>query len=304
MIYDAVQMAQELANGSTIQPRNDLYEHTFLKIEGKLNNIEADRYQEKQESNVRFANIESNICDLQNSVYYSDYVRRLFPHILPYPFKIDEIPALSHFTMVVHDATGEDFCASKFDSVPYTEYDGSDIYSHITVDFTESEYLRFMHFIADPDIASTFSSWHFYTFRRDVDARLDGKRNGKRNECYIVQDKLESITDLYRFKPMDGIPYNANMSDSVIGAWEKVNDKRKHYPKIYMPEELATMTYRELDRVLRNNIKAFTEVNGPRSVWHKTDYPVDFVPYPYDEKNLYRRSCAKYTEMDHCNIYE
>ena len=71
-----------------------------------------------------------------------------------------------------------------------------------------------------------------------------------------------------------------------------------------MPEELATMTYRELDRVLRNNIKAFTEVNGPRSVWHRTDYPVDFVPYPYDGKNLYRRSCAKYTEMDHCNIYE
>lgn len=296
MIYDAVQMAQELANGSTIQPRNDLYEHTFLKIEGKLNNIEADRYQEKQESNVRFANIESNICDLQNSVYYSDYVRRLFPHILPYPFKIDEIPALSHFTMVVHDATGEDFCASKFDSVPYIEYDGSDIYSHITVDFTESEYLRFMHFIADPDIASTFPSWHFYTFRREVD--------GRRNECYIVQDKLESITDLYRFKPMDGIPYNANMSDSVVGAWEQVNDKRKHYPKIYMPEELATMTYHELDRVLRNNIKAFTEVNGPRSVWHKTDYPVDFVPYPYDEKNLYRRSCVKSTEMNYCNIYE
>ena len=157
-----------------------------------------------------------------------------------------------------------------------------------------------MHFIADPDIASTFSSWHFYTFSRDVDVRLDGKRN----ECYIVQDKLESITDLYRFKPMDGIPYNANMSDSVIGAWEKVNDKRRHYPKIYMPEELATMTYHELDRVLRNNIKAFTEVNGPRSVWHKTDYPVDFVPYPYDEKNLYRRSCVKSTEMDHCNIYE
>ena len=288
MIYDAVQMSQQLADGRNIQARNDVYEHTFLEIEGKLNNIEADRHQEKEELNVRLVNIESNISDLHNSVYDSDYVRRLFPHILPYPFKIDEIPALSHFTMIVHDATGEDFCASKFDSVPYTEYDGSDIYSHITVDFTESEYLRFMHFIADPDIASTFSSWHY----------------GKRNECYIVRDSLESITDLYRFKPMDGIPYNANMSDSVIGAWEKVNDKRKHYPKIYMPEELATMTYHELDRVLRNNIKAFTEVNGPRSVWHKTEYPVDFVPYPYDEKNLYRRSCVKSTEMNYCNIYE
>ena len=300
MIYDAVQMSQQLADGRNIQARNDVYEHTFLEIEGKLNNIEADRHQEKEELKVQLVNIESNISDLHNSVYDSDYVRRLFPHILPYPFKIDEIPALSHFTMIVHDATGEDFCASKFDSVPYTEYDGSDIYSHITVDFTESEYLRFMHFIADPDIASTFSSWHFYTFHRDVDARLDGKRN----ECYIVRDSLESITDLYRFKPMDGIPYNANMSDSVIGAWEKVNDKRKHYPKIYMPEELATMTYHELDRVLHNNIKAFTEVNGPRSVWHKTEYPVDFVPYPYDEKNLYRRSCVKSTEMNYCNIYE
>ena len=300
MIYDAVQMSQQLADGRNIQARNDVYEHTFLEIEGKLNNIEADRHQEKEELKVRLVNIESNISDLQDRIYDSDYVRRLFPHILPYPFKIDEIPALSHFTMVVHDATGEDFCASKFNSVTYSEYDGSDIYSHITVDFTESEYLRFMHFIADPDIASTFSSWHFYTFSRNVDAGLDGKRN----ECYIVQDKLESITDLYRFKPMDGIPYNANMSDSVIDAWEKVNDKRKHYPKIYMPEELATMTYHELDRVLRNNIKAFTEVNGPRSTWHRTDYPVDFVPYPYDEKNLYRRSCAKYTEMDHCNIYE
>lgn len=304
MIYDAVHMAQQLADGRNIQPRNDLYEHTFSEIENRLNTIEADRYQEKEELNVRLTDIVINVSDLQDRIYDSDYVRRLFPHILPYPFKIDEIPALSHFTMVVHDATGKDFCASKFNSVTYSEYDGSGIYSHITVDFTESEYLRFMHFIADPDIASTFSSWHFYTFSRNVDARLDGKRNGKRNECYIVQDKLESITDLYRFKPMDGIPYNANMSDSVIGAWEHVNDKRKHYPKIYMPEELATMTYRELDRVLRNNIKAFTEVNGPRSVWHKTDYPVDFVPYPYDEKNLYRRSCAKYTEMDHCNIYE
>ena len=304
MIYDAVQMAQQLSDGRNIQPRNDLYEHTFAKMENRMNAMEANAYQERQNLNVRLANIESNISDLHDRVYDSDYVRRLFPHILPYPFKIDEIPASSHFTMVVHDATGEDFCASEFNNVSYSEYDGSNIYSHITVDFTESEYLRFMHFIADPDIASTFSSWHFYTFRRDVDARLDGKRNGKRNECYIVQDKLESITDIYRFKPMDGIPYNANMSDSVIGAWEKVNDKRKHYPKIYMPEELATMTYHELDRVLRNNIKAFTEVNGPRSVWHKTDYPVDFVPYPYDEKNLYRRSCVKSTEMNYCNIYE
>lgn len=300
MTYDAVQMAQMLANGGNIQARNDVYEHAFSVMENRMNTIEANTYQEKQELNVRLPNIESNISVLQDTVYDSDYVRRLFPHILPYPFKIDEIPASSHFTMVVHDATGEDFCASKFDSVTYSEYDGSDIYSHITVDFTELEYLRFVHFIADPDIASTFPSWHFYTFRREVDVRLDGKRN----ECYIVQDSLESVTDLYRFKPMDGIPYNANMSDSVIRAWEKVNDKRKHYPKIYMPEELATMTYHELDRVLRNNIKAFTEVNGPRSVWHKTDYPVDFVPYPYDEKNLYRRSCAKSTEMDHCNIYE
>ena len=300
MIYDAVQMAQQLADGRNIQTRNDVYEHAFSGIESKLNDMEANRYQEKQELNVKLASIESNISDLRNMVYDSDYVRRLFPHILPYPFKIDEIPASSHFTMVVHDATGEDFCASEFNNVSYSEYDGSNIYSHITVDFTESEYLRFMHFIADPDIASTFSSWHFYTFDREVDVRLDSKRN----ECYIVQDKLESITDLYRFKPMDGIPYNTNMSDSVIGAWEKVNDKRRHYPKIYMPEELATMTYHEVDRVLRNNIKAFTEVNGPRSVWHKTDYPVDFVPYPYDEKNLYRRSCVKSTEMDHCNIYE
>lgn len=300
MIYDAVQMAQQLADGKTIQPRNDVYEHAFSGIENRMNAIEANAYQEKQNLNVRLANIESNISDLHNRVYGSDYVRRLFPHILPYPFKIDEIPASSHFTMVVHDATGEDFCASEFNNVTYSEYDGSNIYSHITVDFAESEYLRFMHFIADPDIAATFPSWHFYTFRREVDVRLDGKQN----ECYIVQDNLESVTDLYRFKPMDGIPYNVNMSDSVIGAWEKVNDKRRHYPKIYMPEELATMTYHELNRVLRNNIKAFTEVNGPRSVWHKTDYPVDFVPYPYDEKNLYRRSCVKSTEMDHCNIYE
>ena len=300
MIYDAVQMAQQLSDGRNIQPRNDVYEHAFSGIENRMNAMEANAYQERQNLNVRLANIESNISDLHNRVYGSDYVRRLFPHILPYPFKIDEIPASSHFTMVVHDATGEDFCASEFNNVTYSEYDGSNIYSHITVDFAESEYLRFMHFIADPDIAATFPSWHFYTFRREVDVRLDGKQN----ECYIVQDKLESITDIYRFKPMDGIPYNANMSDSVIGAWEKVNDKRRHYPKIYMPEELATMTYHELNRVLRNNIKAFTEVNGPRSVWHKTDYPVDFVPYPYDEKNLYRRSCVKSTEMDHCNIYE
>lgn len=300
MIYDAVQMAQQLSNGMSIQPRNDVYEHAFSEIENKLNNMEANGYQEKQELNVRLANIESDISDLLNSVYGSDYVRRLFPHILPYPFKIDEIPASSHFTMVVHDATGEDFCASKFDSVTYSEYDGSNIYSHITVDFAESEYLRFMHFIADPYIASTFPSWHFYTFRRVVYTEVDIQRN----QCYMVQDKLESITDLYRFKPMDGIPYNANMTDSVIRAWEKVNDKRKHYPKIYMPEELATMTYHELDRVLRNNIKAFTEVNGPRSVWHRTDYPVDFAPYPYDEKNLYRRSCVKSTAIDHCDIYE
>ena len=300
MIYDAVQMAQQLADGRNIQTRNDVYEHAFSGIESKLNDMEANRYQEKQELNVKLASIESNISDLRNMVYDSDYVRRLFPHILPYPFKIDEIPTSSHFTMVVHDATGEDFCASKFDSVTYSEYDGSNIYSHITVDFTESEYLRFMHFIADPDIASTFPSWHFYTFNRVVHTEVDSKRN----LCYIVQDKLESVTDLYRFKPMDGIPYNANMSDSIIGAWEKVNGKMHHYPKIYMPEELATMTYHELDRVIHNNIKAFTEVNGPHSVWHSTDYPVDFVPYPYDEKNFYRRSCVKSTEMDHCNIYE
>lgn len=300
MTYDAVQMAQMLADGKIIQSRNDVYEHAFSKMENRMNTMEANAYEEKKRLDARLITIESINSDLADRVYNSDYVRRLFPHILPYPFKIDEIPGSSHFTMIVHDATGEDFCASKFDSITYSEYDGSNIYSHITVDFAESEYLRFMHFIANPDIASTFSSWHFYTFNREVDVSLDGKRN----ECYIVQDKLESIIDVYRFKPMDGIPYNVNMNDRTIRAWERVNNKRKHYPKIYMPEELATMSHRELDRVLRNNIKAFTEVNGPRSVWHKTDYPVDFVPYPYDGKNLYRRSCTKCTEMDHCNIYE
>lgn len=299
MTYDAVQMAQMLADGRNIQPRNDVYEHAFSEMENRMNTMEANAYEEKKRLDARLFTIESINSDLVDRIYDSDYVRRLFPHILPYPFKIDEIPSLSHFTMIVHDATGEDFCALRFKGMTYSENDGSDIYSHITVDFEESEYLRFMHFIADPDIASTFSSWHFYIFRREVNVELDGKRN----ECYIVQDKLESITDVYRFKPMDGIPY-VNMDDRTIMAWERVNNKRKHYPKIYMPEELATMTYRELDRVLRNNIKAFTEVNGPRSVWHRMDYPVNFVPYPYDSKNLYRRSCVKSTEMDRCDIYE
>lgn len=299
MTYDAVQMAQMLADGKNIQTRIDVYEHAFSKMENRMNTMEANAYEEKKRLDTRLINIESINSDLVDRVYNSDYVRRLFPHILPYPFKIDEIPGSSYFTMIVHDATGEDFCALRFKGMTYSESDGSDIYSHITVDFAESEYLRFMHFIANPDIASTFSSWHFYTFNREVDVSLDGKRN----ECYIVQDKLESITDVYRFKPMDGIPY-VNMDDRTIMAWERVNNKRKHYPKIYMPEEFATMTYRELDRVLRNNIKAFTEVNGPRSVWHRVDYPVNFVPYPYDSKNLYRRSCTKSTEMDHCTIYE
>ena len=299
MTYDAVQMSQMLADGKNIQTRIDVYEHAFSKMENRMNTMEANAYEEKKRLDTRLINIESINSDLVDRVYNSDYVRRLFPHILPYPFKIDEIPGSSYFTMIVHDATGEDFCALRFKGMTYSESDGSDIYSHITVDFAESEYLRFMHFIANPDIASTFSSWHFYTFNREVDVSLDGKRN----ECYIVQDKLESITDVYRFKPMDGIPY-VNMDDRTIMAWERVNNKRKHYPKIYMPEEFATMTYRELDRVLRNNIKAFTEVNGPRSVWHRVDYPVNFVPYPYDSKNLYRRSCTKSTEMDHCTIYE
>jgi len=304
MTYDAVQMAQMLADGRNIQPRNDVYEHAFSEMEVKMNTMEANAYEEKKRLDAKLSNIESVNSDLVDRIYNSDYVRRLFPHILPYPFKIDEIPGSSHFTMIVHDATGEDFCALNFKGMAYSENDGSDIYSHITVDFAESEYLRFMHFIADPDIASTFSSWHFYTFRREVNAGLDGKRNGKRNECYIVQDKLESITDVYRFKPMDGIPYNVKMSDYTIMAWEKVEGNRKYYPKIYMPEELATMTYRELDRVLHHNIKAYTEMYGPTSVYHKMDYPVNFIPYPYDSKNLYRRSCAKSTEMDHCTIYE
>ena len=299
MTYDAVQMAQMLANGKNIQTRIDVYEHAFSKMENRMNTMEANAYEEKKRLDARLINIESISSDLVDRVYNSDYVRRLFPHILPYPFKIDEIPGSSYFTMIVHDATGEDFCALRFKGITYSESDGSDIYSHITVDFAESEYLRFMHFIANPDIASTFSSWHFYTFNREVDVSLDGKRN----ECYIVQDKLESITDVYRFKPIDGIPY-VNMDDRTIMAWERVNNKRKHYPKIYMPEELATMTYRELDRVLRNNIKAFTEMYGPTSVYHKMDYPVDFIPYPCDSKNLYRRSCTKSTEMDHCTIYE
>lgn len=300
MTYDAVQMAQMLADGRNVQTRNDVYEHAFSEMENRMNTMEANAYDEKRKLDARLYNIENISSDLLDMIYDSDYVRRLFPHILPYPFKIDKIPSSSHFTMIVHDATGEDFCALRFKGMTYSENDGSDIYSHITVDFAESEYLRFMHFIADPDIASTFSSWHFYTFNREVNVGLDGKRN----ECYIVQDKLESITDVYRFKPMDGIPYNVNMNDRTIMAWERVNNKRKHYPKIYMPEELATMTYRELDQVLRNNIKAFTEVNGPRIVWHRMDYPVDFVPYPYDSTNLYRRSCVKSTEMDHCTIYE
>lgn len=295
MTYDAVQMAQMLADGRTIQSRNDVYEHAFSEMENRMNTMEANTH----EMDDRLSNIESINSDLVDSIYNSDYVRRLFPHILPYPFNIDEIPVPFHFTMIVHDATGEDFCALGFKGMTYSENDGSDIYSHITVDFAESEYLRFMHFIADPDIASAFSSWHFYTFNREVNVGLDGKRN----ECYIVQDKLESITDVYRFKPMDGIPYNANMNDHTIMALESINNKRKHYPKIYMPEELATMTYRELDRVLRNNIRAFAEVNGPHIVWYRMDYPVNFIPYPYDSTNPYRRSCVKSTDKDHCTIY-
>ena len=298
--YDMFQMSQMLSDGNTILPRNEVYEKDINDIQSKL-------YYLEQRASNECGTIKHNISDLNDAFYKmhtymfgTDYLRRLFPHFPKIPFKVDEIPNSSHFTMIVHDGTGEDFCAVDMRPCEYTEKDKDGYYSHMELIFTKTEYIRFIHFMATPEIAKSFSTWHCYVFRREVETIPNEAAVNSR----YVRDILEDSVDLARFKPIDGIPYDYDMSDYQINVeMTDLNIAMKHFPKIYTTEELSRMTDRELDHFINHNIESYNERHFINYQYWLMNYPILLAPYSSQVDDANRRSCTVAINETRCKIF-
>lgn len=298
--YDMFQMSQMLGGGNNISPRNEVYEKEFNDINHRLNNTERNASNIKSMLEFNMNQIEDRINNLHEYMFATDYLRRLFPHFPKIPFKVDEIPCSSHFTMIVHDGTGEDFCALYMRPCKYDEEDEDKYFSHIDLMFAKSEYIRFIHFMAAPEVAESFSTWHCYVFRREVETIPNEEAVTSR----YVRDILEDTIDLVRFKPIDGIPYDFNMSDCGLNVgMTDLKIAIKHFPKLYTTEELSRMTDRELDHYINHNIKSYNERHLLDYQYWRMNYHILLAPYssPVDDAN--RRSCTVSSSETECKIF-
>lgn len=294
------QMSQMLSDGNIILPRNEVYEKEFNDIKSDLNNLEQRVFNEHESIKNNISNLNSVFYNLHAHVFETDYLRRLFPHFPKIPFKVDEIPNSSHFTMIVHDGTGEDFCAVTMRLCEYTEKDEDGYYSHMELIFTKSEYIRFIHFMATPEVAKSFSTWHCYVFRREVETIPNEEAVNSR----YVRDILENSIDLVRFKPIDGIPYDYDMSDYQIDVeMTDLNIAMKHFPKIYTTEELSRMTDRELDHHINHNIESYNERHFINYQYWLMNYPILLAPYSTQVDDTNRRSCTVFSNETRCKIF-
>lgn len=297
--YDMFQMSQMLGGGNTISVRNEVYEKEFNDIKSDVHDLEQKFSNEYEAINTTISNLNSSFNDLHDRVLATDYLRRLFPHFPKIPFKVDEIPVSSHFTMIVHDGTGEDFCALYMRSCKYEE-DEDRYFSHMDLTFAKSEYIRFIHFMATSEVAESFSTWHCYVFRREVETIPNKEAVTSR----YVRDILEDTIDLVRFKPIDGIPYDFSMSDCELNVgMTDLKIAIKHFPKLYTTEELSRMTDRELDHYINHNIKSYNERNLIDYQYWRMNYHILLAPYssPVDDAN--RRSCAVSSNETRCKIF-
>ena len=298
--YDMFQMSQMLGGGNNISVRNEVYEKEFNDINHRLNNAERNVSNIKSMLDFNMNQIEDRIDNLYEYMFATDYLRRLFPHFPKIPFKVDEIPNSSHFTMIVHDGTGEDFCAVSMSPCKYAENDSDKYFSHMELVFTKSEYIRFIHFMATPEVAKSFSTWHCYVFRREVETIPNEEAVNSR----YVRDILEDSVDLARFKPIDGIPYEYDMSDYQIDAeMTDLGIVMKHFPKIYTTEELSRMTDRELDHYINHNIESYNERHFINYQYWLMNYPILLAPYSPQVDDANRRSCTVSINEPICKIF-
>ena len=294
------QMSQMLSDGNNIYPRNEVYEKDINDIKSKLYGLEQKVFDESRTVNYRISDLNNAFYNMHTYMFETDYLRRLFPHFPKIPFKVDEIPNSSHFTMIVHDDTGEDFCALSMRPCEYAETDNDKYFSHIDLTFTKSEYIRFIHFMATPEVAKSFSTWHCYVFKREVETIPNEEAVNSR----YVRDILEDSIDLVRFKPIDGIPYEYDMSDYQIDmGMTDLNIAIKHFPKIYTTEELSRMTDRELDHYINHNIKSYNERHCIDIQPWKMNYSILLAPYSSQVDDANRRSCTVASNETRCRIF-
>ena len=293
------QMSQMLGDGNIMYPRNDVYEKEFNNIKRDLNNLDQRVLNEQESIKNNITNLNIALYNLRTHVFGTDYLRRLFPHFPKIPFKVDEIPNSSHFTMIVHDGTGKDFCAVDMRPCEYTEKDEG-YYSHMELIFTKSEYIRFIYFMATPEVAESFSTWHCYVFRREVETIPNEANINSR----YVRDILEDTIDLVRFKPIDGIPYEYKMSDYQIDVgMTDLNIVMKHFPKIYTTEELSRMSNRELNHYINHNIKSYNERHFINYQYWLMKYSILLAPYSPQVDDANRRSCTVSSNDIRCKIF-
>ena len=294
------QMSQMLGDGKFMYPRNEVYEKEINNVQSKLYDLEQKVSNEYDYIKNNISNLNSVFYDLHTHVFETDYLRRLFPHFPKIPFKVDEIPNSSHFTMIVHDGTGEDFCAVDMRPCEYTEKDEDGYYSHMELIFTKSEYIRFIHFMATPEVAESFSTWHCYVFRRVVET-IPNKASIRSR---YARDILEDTIDIVRFKPIDGIPYEFKMSDYQLDVgMTDLNTVIKHFPKIYTTEELSRMTDRELDHYINHNIKSYNERHLINYQYWLMKYPILLTPYSPRVDDANRLSCTVSSNETKCKIF-
>ena len=278
--YFADQMANMINDPNVVYPRNTAYEKYISDLEARCNNLDSKIYAMRQDSDYRInyidAKIESILNDfmLKNSMF-----RSIFKHF-PKINHLDHMETNVIFTMIVHEETGEDFCAEgSLEKILYDHIDGSDdVVSHMRMFMRKDEYERFIFFISQNRLA-TFSTWRCYEFIRTI--------NREYMNANIVDEKLIKSYEIYRMLPEDGIQYD----DSLILDLNTSGKKFKFYPKTYDTDELAQMTDSELDKVIQNNISAYEEYHNPDHNPIKQLYPIIFVPYHGNAMSKNNRSC-------------
>ena len=135
--YDMFQLSQLLSDGNNIYPRNEVYEKEINDLQRKLYYLEQRIFNEHDIVNGCIFDLNEAFHKNHTYMFGTDYLRRFFPHFPKIPFKVDTIPNSSNFIMIVHDGTGEDFCALSMRPCKYAENDGDKYFSHMELHFTK-----------------------------------------------------------------------------------------------------------------------------------------------------------------------
>ena len=278
--YFADQMANLINEPNVVYPRNTAYEKYMFDLENRQISFESQLHSLNLNFDSKIKYVDAKIESvLDNFILKNSMFRSIFKHF-PKIGHLSHMNDQSIFTMIVHEGTGEDFCADgKLEEVFYEHNSGvEDIRSHMRMYMKKDEYERFVYFIAQEDLA-TFSTWRCYEFNRLI--------NKEYMDANIVDDCMIRSYELYRMLPEDGIQY-----DYQLNLDQNTQSKKfKYYPKTYDTDELAQMSNSELDKFIRNNMNAYDEIHNPSHYPDKDRYPIIFVPYHGTAMNRNNRSC-------------